>query len=83
MAIFELDKSKAELMKLIREKSAQGIHLSVIGFGSKQEAIVIMQEMAEAGGGFYTHVHNEEEAKDALSAEVSAMSRKEAALIEK
>jgi Ca-activated chloride channel family protein len=49
------DKSRQNVLNLAKEKSNQGITLSVIGFGSEPDGLKLMKEMADAGKGSFIH----------------------------
>jgi len=73
---FNLDKSDAELFANIKKEAAQGISISVVGFGQNVKAVAKMEKIAIDGQGNYIHISSENEANTMLVDEIKTQSRK-------
>ena len=73
---FNLAKTDTELFEFIKDHSAKGVSLSVVGFGRKERAIEKMKNIAQEGKGSYIHINNENEAYDKLVEEIKFRSRR-------
>jgi hypothetical protein len=70
----EKNVTDAYYQEFITGYAAQGIKLSILGFGVNEEAIKRMKKMAAYGEGSYVHVGSENFVKDVLLNEIKAMS---------
>jgi hypothetical protein len=70
----EKNVTDAYYQEFITGYAAQGIKLSILGFGVNEEAIKRMKKMAAYGEGSYVHVGSEKFVKDVLLNEIKAMS---------
>ena len=63
--------SDAELEKLIEEKAASGVFLSVLGFGMGNLKDSKLETLADQGNGNYAYIDNEKEAKKVMVDQMS------------
>jgi len=61
--------SPGELVRLVEEKRAHGIALSVLGFGSGNLKDATMEQLADKGNGNYSYIDSIHEARKVLVAE--------------
>ncbi len=63
--------SDAELVRMIEKKRAEGVFLTVLGFGTGNYKDAKMEKLADKGNGAYAYIDNVLEAKKALVTEMS------------
>lgn len=61
---------EAGLTRLIKEKAAEGVYLSVLGFGTGNYADTRMEALADNGNGNYSYIDNIAEARRVLVQEI-------------
>ncbi len=64
--------SEGELVRMIEEKRADGIFLTVLGFGTGNYKDSKMEQLADKGNGNYAYIDNIQEARKVLVSEMSA-----------